>query len=166
MLRAVRLMALVVTALAFAPASRADDARSEDFRTGLTAYNRGNYAESYRRWQPLAQLGNPDAQAGMGYLYYKGLGVPQDYAAAADWFRQAAEQGQPEAQLFLGTLFYNGIGVRQSYVQAYKWCDLAQSNGASQAGPCREAAQQRMSEAEVDESARLVTEWFTRHAKK
>ncbi|HTY68780.1 MAG TPA: tetratricopeptide repeat protein [Alphaproteobacteria bacterium] len=152
----------VLLALTAAPA-RADDARPDDFRRGLTAYNRAEYGESVRLWRPLAEHGNPDAQAGLAYLYYHGLGVRQDYGAAADWFQQAAEQGQPDAQLFLGTLFYNGIGVGQSYVQAFKWCDLAQSNGASQAGPCREAAQQRMSDPELEESTRLVVEWFRRH---
>ena len=135
----------------------------DDFRQGLTAFNRAEYTESLRLWRPLAEGGNANAQSGMGYLYYKGLGVKQDYGTAADWFRQAAEQGQPDAQLFLGTLFYNGVGVSQSYVQAYKWCDLAQSNGASQAGPCREAAQQRMNDTELAESSRLVTEWFHLH---
>ena len=140
-------------------------ARADDFRQGLSAFNRAQYAESVRLWRPLAEHGNPDAQASLGYLYYHGLGVRQDYAAAADWFRRAAEQDQPDAQLFLGTLFYNGTGVRQSFVQAYKWCDIAQTNGASQAGPCREAAQQRLSDLELAESTRLVTDWFGRHGR-
>ena len=138
-------------------------ARADDFRLGLSAFNRAEYAESLRRWGPLAEQGNADAQAGLGYLYYHGLGVRQDYAQAANWFRRAAEQGQPEAQAFLGTLFYNGVGVKRSYIQAYKWCDLAQSNGAQQADPCREAAQQRMNDDELAESNRLVSEWFAQH---
>lgn len=158
--RAWILFACGVLALIAAPA------RAEDFRQGLSAFNRAEYAESLRLWAPLAEHGNPDAQASLGYLYYHGLGVRQDYAEAAGWFRRAAEQGQPDAQLFLGTLFYNGTGVRRSYVEAYKWCDLAQSNGASQAAPCREAAQQRMSDPELAESNRLVAEWFGRHASK
>lgn len=140
--------------------------RAEDFRLGLSAFNRAEYTESLRLWAPLAEQGNPDAQAALGYLYYHGLGVGQDYGRAADWFQRAADQGQPEAQAFLGTLFYNGVGVPRSYVQAYKWCDLAQSNGAQQADPCREAAQQRMSDPELQESMRLVTEWFEQHKKK
>jgi uncharacterized protein len=152
-----------VALLVLTPEVLTTPARADDFRQGLSAFNRAQYTDSVRLWRPLAEQGNPDAQTGLGYLYYHGLGVQQDYAAAAEWFRQAAEQGQPDAQLFLGTQFYNGIGVRQNFVQAYKWCDLAQSNGASQAGPCREAAQQRMSDVELAESSRLVTEWFGQH---
>jgi uncharacterized protein len=140
-------------------------ARADDFRQGLSAFNRAEYTESVRLWRPLAEQGNADAQAGLGYLYYHGLGVRQDYTAAADWYRRAAEQDQPDAQLFLGTLFYNGTGVRQSFIEAYKWCDIAQTNGASQAGPCREAAQQRLSDLELAESMRLITAWFGQHGR-
>ena len=151
-------LALAVWLLAAAPVA------AQDFRAGLSAYNRGDYRTALNVWRTLADRGDANSQAGMGFLYFKGLGVTQDYAQAADWFRQAAEQGQPEAQLFLGTLHYSGTGVRQSYVLAYKWCDLAQSNGASQAGPCRDAAGLRMTDAEITESTRLVDEWFARRA--
>jgi len=143
--------------------SAAAPSQAQDFRRGLSAYNLGDYAESLRQWQPLAEREDRDAQEGLGYLYFKGLGVAQDFAEAADWFRRAAEHGQPEAQLFLGMLHYDGNGVRQSYLLAYKWCDLAQANGAAQAMPCREAAALRLSEAEIAESSRLVSEWFARH---
>jgi len=31
-------------------------------------------------------------------MYFKGQGVPQDYAEAVKWYRLAAEQGDDEAQ--------------------------------------------------------------------
>jgi len=143
--------------------SGAVPATAQDFRRGLSAFNRGEYGETLQQWLPLARLEDADSQAGLGYLYFKGLGVPQDYAEAAIWFGRAAEHGQPEAQLLLGLLNYYGEGVMQSYVLAYKWCELAQSNGASYALPCREAAELRMTQAELAESARLVDDWFARH---
>jgi len=138
-------------------------AAAQDFRRGLSAFNRGEYGETLQQWLPLARLEDADAQAGLGYLYFKGLGVLQDYGEAAVWFSRAAERGQPEAQLLLGLLNYSGDGVTQSYVLAYKWCELAQSNGASYALPCREAAELRMTQAELAEAARLVDDWFARH---
>jgi TPR repeat protein len=143
--------------------SAAGPAAAQDFRRGLSAFNRGEYEETLRQWLPLARRADADAQAGLGYLYFKGLGVQQDYAEAAIWFGRAAEKGQPEAQLFLGFLSYSGEGVTQSYVLAYKWCELAQSNGASEALPCREAAELHMTPAELAESERLVDDWFARH---
>jgi TPR repeat protein len=61
----------------------------------------------------LAEHGDTDAQSRLGALYYNGEGVPQDYAAAAKWFRLAAEQGNPEAQNNLGMLYADGTGVTQ-----------------------------------------------------
>ena len=49
------------------------------------AYNRGDYATAVRLWQPLANGGDADAQFNLGQLYYRGRGVPQDYAEAAKW---------------------------------------------------------------------------------
>src|SRR5579872_2025820 len=60
-----------------------------------------------------ADVGNPEAQTHLGYLYYKGRGVPQDYEAAAYWLTRAAEQGEPTAQFLLGLLYDKGQGVEQ-----------------------------------------------------
>jgi uncharacterized protein len=139
-------------------------AAAQDFRRGLSAYNIGDYAETLRQWRPLAEQDDPAAEAGLGYLYLKGLGVGQDFAEAARWFGRAAEQGQPEAQLFLGLLHYDGSGVPRSYVLAYKWCDLAQTNGAPAASSCREAAALRMTEDQLAESTLLVEQWYARHS--
>lgn len=143
--------------------SSASPAPAQDFRGGLSAYNRGDYLAALREWRPLAEHDDANAQTGLGFLFFKGLGVRQDDAQAAVWFGRAAEQGQPEAQLFLGSFYYYGNGVRRDYVLAYKWCDLAQANGASEALQCRDAAALRMTAAEIHESSRLVAEWFSQH---
>ena len=62
-------------------------------------------------WQVAAQNGDPRAQAGMGFLYEKGLGVEQDYEQAARWYRMAAGKGVSFAQAALGDLYANGLGV-------------------------------------------------------
>src|SRR5262249_8331626 len=84
-----------------------------------------------RDWYPLAELGDAAAQAGLGFLFHKGLGVTQDDVEAAAWFEKAANRGQAEAQLLLGTLYFFGEGVQQSYAMAFAWCEIAQSNGQS-----------------------------------
>ncbi|MGC1095551.1 MAG: SEL1-like repeat protein [Pseudolabrys sp.] len=45
----------------------------------------------------LAERGNAQAQAILGFIYEHGRGVPQDYAAAVRWYVSAAEQGYPTA---------------------------------------------------------------------
>ena len=98
-------MSLIVAAV---PACGA--AAAQDFRSGLSAYNSGDYARAFHDWLGLAEQGDPAAEAGIGFLFHKGLGVTQDDAEAATWFVKAAEQGQAEAQLLLGTLFFFGTG--------------------------------------------------------
>jgi TPR repeat protein len=152
-----RLASLVILLL-----SVAQTATAGDFRSGLSAYNRGDYITAVRDWYPLAELGDAAAQAGLGFLFHKGLGVTQDDVEAASWFEKAANKGQAEAQLLLGTLYFFGEGVQQSYAMAFAWCEIAQSNGQSDALECRDAALEHMTSAEIDESFRVVTEWLGR----
>jgi uncharacterized protein len=138
-------------------------AATQDFRSGLSAYNGGDYARAFHDWLGLAEQGEPAAEAGIGFLFHKGLGVTQDDAEAAAWFVKAAEQGQAEAQLLLGTLFFFGQGVPQSYVSAFAWCDIAETNGQSDAAECRDASLERMTPGEMAESFKIVSDWQGRH---
>jgi TPR repeat protein len=65
----------------------------------------------------------------MGSAYYYGTGVPQDYAAAAQWYRKAADQGYGNALSALGTLFYYGRGVPQDRAEAVRWYRKAAAQG-------------------------------------
>lgn len=114
------------------------------FRNGLSAYNGGDYQKAMKIWLPLAQSGEARAQAGLGFMYQRGFGVPIDHNQAAFWLRKAAEQGQPEGQMMLGSLYFYGQGVGQSYIQAFAWCDLAEDNGSSDASMCRDTALQSL----------------------
>jgi uncharacterized protein len=153
-----RLASLVILLSAGQPAT------AGDFRSGLSAYNRGDYITAFRDWYPLAEHGDAPSQTGLGFLFHKGLGVTQDDIEAAYWFEKAASKGQAEAQLLLGTLYFFGEGVQQNYVMAFAWCEIAQSNGQSDALECRDAALEHMTNAEIEQSFRLVTEWQGRHA--
>src|SRR5438105_13377330 len=84
------------------------------FREGLSAYNSGNYQKAMQIWMPLAQGEDAPAQAGIGFMFHKGLGVATDNGKAAYWLRKAAEHGQPEGQFMLGTLYFYGAGVERT----------------------------------------------------
>jgi TPR repeat protein len=71
------------------------------FDEGVAAYDRGDYETAFREIKPLAERGNAAAQHFLGSMYLEGKGVPQDYAQAAKWFREAAEQVLAEAQFNL-----------------------------------------------------------------
>jgi TPR repeat protein len=158
---------LLVAAISFAVAVLpiGGAAAAQDFRSGLSAYNSGDYTRAFHEWLGLAEQGDAAAEAGIGFLFHKGLGVTQDDAEAATWFVRAAEKGQAEAQLLLGTLFFFGKGVPQSYVFAFAWCDIAGTNGQSDASECRDAALERMTHAEMVESFKIVSDWQGRHSR-
>jgi uncharacterized protein len=142
----------------YAPAGTDDD----EFSRGLSAFNFGDYAIALKIWRPLAERGEPRSEAGIGFMYHRGQGVPADDREAAMWLGRAAEQGQAEGQLMLGILSYYGRGVEQSYVRAYAWCDLAEINGNSDATLCRDAALESMTNAEREVAFRLVVEFRER----
>jgi TPR repeat protein len=91
--------------------------RAGPLQDAQAAYDRGKYAVALDLWQPLAEQGDPDAQAGLGSLYLGGYGVPRDEAAAMAWFRKAAEQGHAGGQFSLGSLYYG----RKEYGPATSW---------------------------------------------
>jgi uncharacterized protein len=138
----------------------------EQFRRGLSAFNTGDYAAALEIWRPLAERDEPRSEAGIGFMYHRGLGVAVDDREAAIWLGRAAEQGQAEGQLMLGILFYYGRGVVQSYVQAYAWCELAENNGNGDATPCRDAALESLSDPEREAAFRLVVELRARQRRR
>jgi TPR repeat protein len=81
--------------------------------------------------QKSAEKGNGRAQGKLGWAYYFGQGVPQDYAQAVYWLRQAADQGVSLAQFGLGIAYYHGQGVPQDYAQAVHWLRQAADQGVS-----------------------------------
>ena len=56
-----------------------------------------DYTEAAKWFRKAADQGNADAQYGLGLLYFKGLGVPQNYAIAHMWLNLGAAGGNEEA---------------------------------------------------------------------
>ena len=68
-------------------------------------------------------------QNNLGNIYFKGEGVPRDYAKAMMWFRKAADSGLPSAQFNLGIMYANGRGVPEDKMEAMKWYRMAADQG-------------------------------------
>ena len=130
-----------------------------DFATGLSAYQKGDYATAIKEWRPLAEQGDAAAQFNLGLLYYDGLGVPQDYTQAADWFLKSAEQDYGKAQLDLGALYGIGKGVKRDYVQAYKWLNLCAAKGDSKCIAQRDLVAKKLSASKLSTAQRLSSEF-------
>ena len=92
-----------------------------DFEAGVKAYDAGDYTTAYNEWLPLAAGGDPFAQRNLGHLYRLGLGVPQNFEVALNWYRRAAEQGLVRAEANLANMLLRGQGVDQDPREAATW---------------------------------------------
>lgn len=99
--------------------------RADALSSGSAAFAAGDFNRAAQLLLPLADRGQPRAQAMIGFMYATGQGVPQSYDAAAYWYRLAAEQGDTTAQYLLGLAYDKGQGVPLDEVAAYKWLNLA-----------------------------------------
>ncbi len=99
------------------------------FEEGIAAVERGDNETAYSLWRPLAEKGVSEAQYNIGFMYFKGWGVQQDYAEAARWFGRAAEQDNADAQFFLGLSYSTGRGVQQDPERAVYWYRKAGEQG-------------------------------------
>ncbi|MGH7354290.1 MAG: caspase family protein [Candidatus Rokuibacteriota bacterium] len=140
-------------------------ARTCQIRGGeYVAFDRANLDTSRKVWQQLADQGDPAAQTYLGEIYEKGLGVPPDYQAAAQWYRKAADKGFPRAAMNLGSLYEQGLGVPKDPVQALTWyrrgsgvkdLDFAIAPGAASTAPTSTAEVQQL-RSEVEELRRQL----------
>ena len=100
-------------------------AQRDQFESGLASKDRGHYATALRAWIPMAESGNAEAQNNVGYMYEEGLGVPQNYLLAMNWYRQAADNELAQAQHNMGMLYHHGYGVAQNLGEAFRWFKMA-----------------------------------------
>ena len=101
-----------------------------DLENGVAAYNRLDSATAWRLLQPLAERGDAGAQALLGNMCARGLGVTYDGTEAVRWWRKAAEQGDASAQEELGVAYFWGDGIEQDHSEAAKWFRKAAEQGA------------------------------------
>ena len=81
----------------------------DDVKTGVDAWEKGDFEAAVNIWRPLALAGDPDAQFNLGQAYRFGRGVTADLKLAEDWYRKAAAQQHRQAEDNLGLImFQNG----------------------------------------------------------
>ncbi|TNI26570.1 hypothetical protein CF108_14505 [Aeromonas veronii] len=93
------------------------------------AWRTGHFDEATRIWSPLADQGQPRAQALMGWSHEVGQGSEQDIHQAISLYRQSALAGDPFGQYRLAELYLRGVGVKRDLRQAFHWMDQAARNG-------------------------------------
>src|SRR6266481_5274548 len=172
--------AFVDSAVAVGLASPADEAGTAEI-----AFQRADYAKALKLARPLAEAGDPRAEAIVGSAYYRGRGVAQNdteaakwfrladdkgnYAEAARWYRLAAEQGDAQAQYNLGLAYARGEGVTQDVVDAHMWFNLAaarfpanDTRNRTAAVKNRDTVAGEMSSEQLAEAQKRAREWKPR----
>jgi len=78
------------------------------------AFNARDYKTAFREYLPLAEAGNAEAQFWIGDMYRFGLGRPQDYNTAIQWFKRSANNGYVRVMISLGYMAGKGQGMKSS----------------------------------------------------
>jgi TPR repeat protein len=91
-----------------------DYSASQDINSGITAYERGDYAIALKNFMPLADIDtdytqlrisenyqtiNPLAQYYLGLMYCMGMGVSRDVARSQNYFSEARRGGNSLAEI-------------------------------------------------------------------
>lgn len=90
--------------------------------------------------------------------YFKGLGVPMNYAEALTWERLAADQGYPDAEADLGYAYETGKAVSLDYIAAFAWYSRASSHGDRRASERRKSLSRLMTHKQLAEANALLAE--------
>lgn len=93
----------------------------EAFQRGLVAQINGDFLSLTREMSALADKGYRSAQTKMGWIYERGMGVPQDYQKALQWYEKAAANGAKNAPAHIGNMYEKGYGVKQDYAKAAEY---------------------------------------------
>jgi TPR repeat protein len=122
------------------------------------------FAIDFETTKSLAEQGDAEAQSNLGFMYYSGQGVPQNYQEAFKWNKLAAEQGEAGAQLGLGAMYYFAGGAPQNYQEATKWWILAKTSGASsEADDMLDMVTKKLTPSELQKAQEDAKKWWDEH---
>jgi TPR repeat protein len=79
-------------------------AGSEEYEEANRHFASRRYQEALAIYRRLADLGDPQAEVHVGWMYYTGRGLLPDVEEARRWYLRAAESGSPMGQFYLARL--------------------------------------------------------------
>jgi TPR repeat protein len=139
-----------------------------DTDEGIADMKQGYYVKAIAQLKPAAEAGDPRAQANLASIYQYGLGVAANFDKAFQWYRAAALQDDADGQIGLAILYAQGRGVSADLAIAHMWLTLAldhlpQGRDRERVTLDRDAIGDRLSAAQLQESASLVQAWYKEH---
>lgn len=85
--------------------------------------------EALKQIYELAENNNPKAQNFMGWLYYEGERVQQDYKKAFTLFSKSAQSQYTDALFMLGVMYNKGQGINKDEARGFHYFKLAADKG-------------------------------------
>lgn len=111
-------------------------AQQKDPTSAETLYEYGRFARQDHRytealkWYRLAAAkGSSSAEVDLGFMYFRGFGVPRDSAPAARWWELAATHGDAAGEFGVGLCNQLGEGLPQDLPLAIQWFSRAFKHG-------------------------------------
>jgi TPR repeat protein len=104
-------------------------APAETVRSGIQAWEKGDYKAAVEIWRPLADRGDPGALFNLAQAYRFGRGVSANMATAKGLFERAARGGHVESQTTLGLLLLQS----GDQLDALQWLKQAADAGEPRA---------------------------------
>ena len=138
------------------------------FRDGQELEKKNDSAGAFKLYLQAAEMGLAEAQFSVADCYYHGMGVPQDYTKAVDWFEKAAEQNHADSLNGLGICYKNGKGVSKDKEKALELFRRAMECGSVSGGKNYEALKKELDKESPnrEEAARLYREGQEKEAQK
>ena len=87
----------------------------------------------FDKTRELAEAGDADARASLGFMYAKGVNTEINEGEAVRWYELAAQQDNVTAQFNLGVMHAQGRGVQRNYREASYWYAKAAEQGDPEA---------------------------------
>lgn len=95
-----------------------ENSKEEYRKEASEAFRNNNYSKAIRLWEVI---NDANAWNSLGMLYELGLGVPQSYRTASEFYLRSARDGNANAMYNIANLYYCGNGVNKNYSEALKW---------------------------------------------
>lgn len=106
----------------------------------VVLYNANDYKNAIKEFYAIIAVNSDSSENEikgalnyLGFIYYQGLGVTQDYKMAFAYFSRAADLGEPFSQNALGDMYFGGYGVTKNNKFAFTWYQKAAAQGEANA---------------------------------
>lgn len=98
----------------------------DNYKKGNKYFAKGKYEKAFKYFVLAADEGNRDAMFDVGTMYWKGVGVKQDYKKAIEYLKKLSDEGFARASLITGEI----LAATRDETEATKYYEIAVKQGS------------------------------------